>query len=79
MLLSAAVGQGLGSVSMECEVRVNSIARTLKRARMPLILTGVLGVLGRTSPNDVAAQRETEPAALRREEVPMNRQRHPRA
>ena len=68
----------LGRWRQEREVSVNSIARTLKRARMPLILTGVLGVLGRTSPNDVAAQRETEPAALRREEVPMNRQRHPR-
>src|SRR6516162_6076348 len=67
----------LGRWRQEREVSVNSIARTLKRARMPLILTGVLGVLGRTSPNDVAAQRETEPAALRREEVPMNRQRQP--
>ena len=31
---------------------------------MPLILTGVLGVLGRTSPNDVAAQRVTEPRRI---------------
>ena len=41
----------LGRWRQEREVSVNSIARTLKRARMPLILTGVLGVLGRrTSP-----------------------------